>query len=250
MYLWQIRHIPNRPQILLKLTIAASMFAIDAVSPYLAICSAAAQAEKGDSNVAETAEQDQAAKEFFERVRQELPKHQTVKADLSQSVSIGEQQFKVSGTYVSAGPKLKLSYSLLPEEGAKAELLEICDGKELWTMLSMADKKSVTHRNVQQIMDAASAAHKRGATEVELNVELGLGGLTALLASVERAMDFVAMKEESVEGHSRTIVQGRLKDRIAKMYQKNKDDPLPVFLPRRSAYASIQRLFFLSGCNT
>ena len=79
--------------------------------------------------------------------------------------------------------------------------------------------------------DAAAAANQRNAPETSFNVELGLGGLTALLASLERTMVFDAMKQESNEGRNRTILQGHWKKEIAQRFPKEKNDVLPVYVP-------------------
>jgi hypothetical protein len=123
-------------------------------------------------------------------------------------------------------------------------MLEVCDGKELWTLLELPDSKRVTRRNIQQIQAAAVAASKRDVAEATVNVELGLGGLVALFASLDRTMVFDAMKEEDAESHSQTIIQGRWKKEILSRYPKDKDDSLPVFIPDLvRIYVNTQTMF-------
>ena len=250
LHLWQIRHIPNRPQTLLRLTILGAAFVFVAVTLFLPIGFVAGQADDGVKDRAEGNDKRVEAAEFLDRVRQELQTHQSVKADLSQNVSIGDQQFKVTGQYLSfgnstTGMKLKLNYLVVPDQGAEGEMLEVCDGKELWTVLTLpGSPKRVTHRNVLQIQKAALAANQKGIPESALNVELGLGGLTALLASLERTMEFDAMKQEEVDGHQRTIIQGRWKKEVVQRFPKGKDDSLPVFVPDLvRLYVDSQTLF-------
>ncbi len=250
MHLWQIRHIPNRPQTLLRLTILGAAFIFVAVTLFAPVGFVSGQAGDGVKDRAESNDQGSEAAEFLIRVRQELQTHQSVKADLSQNVSIGDQHFKVTGQYLSSGnsttgTKLKLNYLVVPDQGAEGEMLEICDGKELWTVLTLpGSPKRVTHRNVLQIQKAAFAANQKGVPESTLNVELGLGGLTALLASLERTMVFDAMKQEEVDGHQRTILQGRWKKEVAQRFPKGKDDSLPPFVPDLvRLYVDAQTLF-------
>ena len=249
MHLWQIRHIPNRPQTLLRLTILGAAFILVFVTLFAPIHFVAGQAQDGVKDRADGNDKGSEAAEFLDRVRQELLAHQSVKADLSQSVSIGDQQFKVTGQYLSSGNsstgmKLKLNYLVVPEQGAEGAMLEVCDGKELWTVLTLPGSKRVTHRNVLQIQKAALAANQKGGPEATLTVELGLGGLTALLASLERTMVFDAMKQEEVEGHRRTIIQGRWKKEFAQRFPKGKDDSLPAFVPDLvRLYVDAQTLF-------
>jgi outer membrane lipoprotein-sorting protein len=172
------------------------------------------------------------AEEFLERVRQELQKHRSIKAEMSQVVSIGDQQFKITGEYLSSGLKLRLKYTIDSAQGVQGEMLEVCDGKELSTLLQVMDSPpSVTQRNVQQILEAAAAASNQKVPEATLNGELGMGGLTTLLASLSRNMTFDAMKADESNGHSVTMIQGRWKkERIAGV-QKEGGDGLPPFFP-------------------
>ena len=236
MHLWQIRHIPNRPQTLLKLTVAAATSLGLAVTLLTSSGFVSGQtAEEADRKVTATESEPDAA-EFFEQVRQELQTHQSVKADLSQTVSIGDQQFKIAGQYLSSGNstdgmKLMLNYTVVPDQGVVGQIQEVCDGKELWTILTLPDSKRVTLRNVMQIQKAAAAASKKNIPDSTLNAELGLGGLTALLASLERTVVFDVIKQEQTEAGSRTVIQGHWKDEILKRFPKGKDNALPAFVP-------------------
>ena len=249
MYLWQIRHIPNCPQSLLKRAIFLAAFLASFVTGYTTTPCVYGQAVDAAKTPVEPVKNETAALEFLGQVRQELQKHQTVRADIVQNVSIAEQQFKVKGQYVSSGNptsgmKLMLTYSVVPDQGARGEMLEVCDGKELWTMLTLPDSKRVTHRDVLQIQKAAAAANSRNLSESALSLELGLGGLTALLASLERTMDFDAMKQEEIEGQSRTIIQGRWKKEVIQRFPKEKEDLLPAFVPDLvRVYVNAENLF-------
>ncbi len=250
MHLWQIRHIPNRPQTLLRLTILEAAFILVATTLFATTSFVDGQTDEGVKNRAEAGVKGSEAADFLDRVRQELQTHQSVKADLSQNVSIGDQHFKVTGQYLSSGNsttgmKLKVNYLVVPDQGTEGEMLEVCDGKELWTVLTLpGSPKRVTHRNVLQIQKAAFAANQKGIPESTLNVELGLGGVTALLASLERTMVFDAMKQEEVDGHQTTIIQGRWKKEVAQRFPKGKDDSLPPFVPDLvRLYVDSQTLF-------
>lgn len=234
MHLWQIRHIPNRQQTLLKLTFATAAFAAIAVSLFAPTCFVAAKAADDVPAKAGAEKSPSPAEEFLQRVRQKLPQHQSIKAEMLQTVAIGDQRFKITGDYLSAGKKLRLNYAVSPDQGVKGEMLEVCDGKELWTMLTLPDTqatKRVTRRNVKQILEAAMIAEQNKKTEETVSVELGLGGLTALFASLDRTMEFDAMKEDEVEGNPRTIIQGHWKKDRMQRFAKDKDNNLPLFIP-------------------
>lgn len=231
MHLWQIRHIPNLRQTLLKLTAAATPLFFVGVYLCQQTSSISGQTTEPATTAATPGPKSAAATEFFEKVRQGLPNHRSIKADIVQTVSMGDQQVKVTGEYLSSGQKLRLKYVVNPDQGIQGEVLEVCDGKELWTLLSLPDVKRVTHRNVEQIL--ASANEKKTTTAVT-NLELGLGGLSALFASLSRTMDFDAMKEEDGAESPKTIIQGRWKAEFLERVPKEKieqEEVLPPYVP-------------------
>ncbi len=231
MHLWQIRHIPNHPQTLLKLTLVICLGGASAITLLPSVRYATAQSANEEKAKTTDAETTSEASEFLARVRQELPRHQSIQAEVTQTVSIGDQQFRVDGQYVSSGQKLRLSYKVMPDQGAQGEILEVCDGNELWTQLTLPDSKRLTQRNVQQILAAAAAANKKNVTQATANVELGLGGVATLLASLERTMTFDAMKTDSTGDVARTSIQGRWKKSFADKFPKDKDQSLPPYIP-------------------
>lgn len=231
LYLWQIRHIPNDRKTLLRLTFFGVAFSLVAITCFPAISFAAAQVEKAEPAKSEASEKATPAEEFLDRVRQELPNHRSTKASLTQIVSIGEQKFKITGQYLSSGQKLKLDYLVAPDQGAVGGLMEVCDGKEMWSMLQLPDKLEVTQRNIQQIMAAAEAANSTKASDETIRADLGMGGIATLLASLNRMMTFDGMKAEEVEGQSITTIQGRWKPQILQTFPKDRDNSLPAFVP-------------------
>ena len=236
LHLWQIRQFPNYRQTSLRLTFAAAAFAAVVVMSFGTMGFVAGQTAETAKEQPEGSEKLSAAEEFLQRVRQELPKHQSIKADVNQTVMVGNQQFKVTGEYLSAGQKLKLNYTVSPDQGAKGQMMEVCDGKDLWTMQVLPESFRVTHRNVQQIMAAAMTAQQNNIPESTVRVELGLGGIAALLASLERTMNFDGMKSDDSGDHPRTIVQGHWKPKFQQQFTKEKkdgEDVLQPFIPDR-----------------
>lgn len=236
MYLWQIRHIPNSWRKLTGITTKVAVSLMLLGLGWWGIQSAAGQ---GSGKPASEKSSDpkkgpdpatvKAATDFMKKVHESLYSKTSIKANIEQTVSIGTQQFKVDGHYLSSGEKLRLEYTIKPDQGVAGSLLEVCDGKELWSMTKIAESTRVTHRDVQQIK--AAVAGLRSAPDVVLTAELGLGGITALMASLERTMTFDAMKEESGEDGRRIIVQGRWKPEVAARWPKGKNDLLPVYVP-------------------
>lgn len=237
MYLWQIRHIPIPRQTFLSLTsrlglvlLLAGLISFVAQSAIgqsgeKSAANKTGQAETGSSPSATQA----AATAFVASVHAELKKHPSVKADVEHTVSIGTQQFRATGRYLSSGSKLRLEYTVKPDQGVDGSLIEVCDGKELWSLMTLGTTKRVTHRDVQQIK--AAMASVKSASDAELTAELGLGGLSGLFASLERTMTFDQMKQEEVEGRSRTVVKGQWKSNVASRWRRTANDPLPVYIP-------------------
>lgn len=235
MYLWQIRHIPNPWYKLMSFSalLGVSLMIAWQSGPGIRIAMGqgeqkASDSKKGDPKAADPAVI-KAATDFMKKVHDSLYARTSIKADIEQSVSIGTQQFQVVGQYVNSGQKLRLEYTIQPDQGVGGSLLEVCNGKELWSLMTVADTKRVTHRDVQQIKEAALAT--RNIPDVVLTAELGLGGLTALIASLERTMVFDAMKEESTEDGPRTVIQGRWKPEVASRWPRSKEDLLPTYVP-------------------
>lgn len=234
LYLWQIRHIPNpwRKLTSFSVLLAVSLMAVWAIGEGVRTARGQGDAkpatEKKEPKPADPATI-KAATDFIKKLHESLYTRNSIKADVEQTASIGTQQFQIDGHYLSSGQKLRLEYAIRPDQGVAGSLLEICDGKDLWSLTTVGKTQRVTHRDVQQIKAAVTA--NRNVPDVVLTAELGLGGLTALLASLERTMIFDAMKEESGEDGARTIIQGRWKPEIVQRWPRGKDDMLPAYIP-------------------
>lgn len=113
-------------------------------------------------------------------------------ANLRQQTTIGAHSFTSTGRYVQGQDnKLRMELDLKLDSGVrvlKAKLIQVCDGEILKTLRTVGTKHRLTRRNVKQIL--AAAGNKGGAYQGALRVELGLGGIPALLASMQRTMQF------------------------------------------------------------
>ena len=136
----------------------------------------------------------------------------SIKSRIVERVSIGGRRFRLEGTYVqSTDLRLKLDFKLqseAAEQGLEGSFLEVCDGTILWTRHNVGGQTRVTRRNVRQILEAS----KNGLQTNLLAVELGLGGLPALLASLERSMKFEAITQEEVNRKKFTVITGTWND--------------------------------------
>jgi hypothetical protein len=99
-------------------------------------------------------------------------------------------------------------------------------------------KPRVTRRDVRAILSAAKGS--KGAPEDVLTAELGLGGLPAILASLEKTMDFTSVGQEDIRGKVLTVIDGTWKpgqrDKLlaaanSGLDEKQRTKKLPMHIP-------------------
>jgi hypothetical protein len=188
----------------------------------------------------QTAESSEAGVRLLQEARDNLI-GKPLEAVLAEDVLIGgfgpgQKRFKATGRYVQ-GPNLKLRLEFAIKVGqTQGTLLEVCDGQILWTLQKVGDRPRITRREVRTILDAASQAGH--IDDNLLTAELGLGGLPALLASIERHMVLEAPRQETIDGHTVHVIEGRWNDDFLKRFQPSSDDTeeaqvLPAHVPDR-----------------
>ncbi len=197
--------------------------------------------EAQDAPPAETPADSEAqrATQLVQEARKQLYQHNSVQAELRETVSIADRRFRAEGTY-TAGPFPKLNLELNVHVGeTQAQLLEVCDGQLLWTIQKMAQGKepaeevSITRTVIQEVIDALN--DNPGIPEAQLIAGLGLGGLPALMSALERSMTFDAMREEKVDGRTYSVVQGKWNAEFLKRLGVGVDGTtqLPDYVPDR-----------------
>jgi len=228
LHLWQIRHFPNNAQSLRRLTwrqpaigrsrsagtadevrgghfdcsvlrVPLSALLLVLILPLTSL----AQDAKSKSNPAD---------EFVHRAHMALVARQTIQAEIYELVQT-DPPFHMTGSYASAGLRTRLSYSVKLNGGATGSLLEVCDGERLWSLTELPGQKRVTRRDVRQILAAVDSAKSR--PDRAAAVDLALGGLPALLSSIQRSMQFDAVKDETVDDRKFVVVQARWKSDVA-----------------------------------
>ncbi len=169
------------------------------------------------------------AAELLHAAKQRLFSLTSVQADLREFVVLGERRFEAVGRYVAGPfnplPQLRLEYQVRAGD-TEGLLLEVCDGQILRSQRTIrritpeepatssgggssaqAPEVTVTRRDVRKILEAVQ---KHGPTpETILQAELGIGGLPALLTSIERAMVFESVREEPLAGRRCYVLHGR-----------------------------------------
>jgi len=239
LHLWQIRYIPIRRQKFIRISLQQGLMLLLGVWVGQGIPVSSSEANDQNSPVTSPTSaitttqslktRDQAAAEFVARMHAALRSHSSVTADIEQTVSIAEQRFTLTGRYLAAGPKLRLEFAVKPNQGPEGSLIEVCDGEELWSQINLGKTKRVTRRDIHQIKTAIAAM--KSVPDSVLVAELGLGGLTALFASLERTMAFNVIKEDVVRDRPRTVVQGHWKSDFVSQWKRKPNEPLPAYVP-------------------
>jgi hypothetical protein len=136
------------------------------------------------------------AADLLTAAHQKLLAHTHIRADLQEVVAIKQPPFRMTGTYVSAGLKLRLNFQVKLPDGVTGSLLEVCDGERLWSVTELPGSTRVTRRDVRQILEAMDQAKNR--PDRTAAIDLALGGLPALLKSLTRSMQFSSVTAETV----------------------------------------------------
>jgi hypothetical protein len=182
----------------------------------------------------------------------------SVEATLVQRASFGRRRFRAEGTYQTGTfPQLRLEYRIRVGE-SEGVVLEVCDGQILLTHKYIQpvgaapdeidpSQYQVSRKDVRRILQASDVAGTP--PQAVLQAELGIGGLPALLASIERTMEFESLQQQEYAGESYIVVQGRWRQEYL---QKLDTDPqlaqavqqIAPFMPSRvRVYLNQETLF-------
>ena len=191
-------------------------------------------AEESNEPSSQKEEEDElpAAGELLQQSRTALGERRSIRAQIRETVTIGDRKFTAAGTYLQgSGLKLRLEFNVKTGQ-TEGSVLEVCDGQVLWSSHSVGKEERVSRRDVDKILKAATQS--RNLPQGRLLAELGLGGLRGLLAALERSMDFEYYEDEALAGKPIVIVQGtwnRTARRRWTRAQARPDTPLPIYIP-------------------
>lgn len=170
------------------------------------------------------------AAELLAAAQQRLIGHNQIRADLQEIVSIKEPAFRMTGSYVSAGLKLRLKFTVKLPGNVQGSLLEVCDGERLWSVTELPGATRVTRRDVRQILSALEQAKTH--PERAATVDLALGGLPALLTSLTQSMQFQSVKEDTLAEHKVWAVSGKWRSEVVKQLTGGEEEgALPAHIP-------------------
>lgn len=197
---------------------------------------------------------------ILRQAHQVLRRHSSFKANIEQEFVIDGRKLNASGKYFHApGFKLRMEMTVRIGTGknsVEGSLLQVCDGQVLWTRHEIAGKPRITRRDVRQI---ASAAESAGLSKDNfLVMNLGLGGLPAYLAALEKCFVFENARKEFLKGKKGSeevyVLDGVWTDLYRKHFEsidpRKKRLPAHVpdrvrlifdkdFIPRRIIYAKL-----------
>lgn len=213
----------------------------------------------GDPDV--LARVDAEARRLLTEARDRLFQYSSVQARISEQVSFPGRKFNAEGTYIAGPfPALRLEFEVRVGS-TTGTLLQVCDGQILRTRREIGQAGAapnanaldeaarstirVTRRDIQQILRATQ--HRQQVPEAVLAAELGLGGLPALLAAIEKSMTFDAIRTEDFEGRKYRVIQGKWSDEFAATLQQQLRTGVPgmeQFIPDRvRIYLDDENLF-------
>lgn len=150
------------------------------------------------------------------KARENLAGYRTLKATMAEAIDFGPaRRFKAEGAYLQTqGNKVRVDLTI--EIGKnKGHLLQVSEGDVLWTVYDTGTAPKIIRRDLKQI----GAAAKDAGTKSSWLAELGLGGLPALLASVEGSMDFKPTTKTVIEGRNFYVLEGGWKPALRQQFE-------------------------------
>ncbi len=185
------------------------------------------------------------------REKQSASDVQSILARIVERVSVSGRRFRLEGSYLQGTDlRLKLDLKVVsedPQSRVDGSLLQVCNGTILWAIYHVGKETRITRRDVSQILNASKSNGQINFS----TVGLGLGGLPALLAELDRWMKFDSVTQEQIEGRKFTVLAGAwrdtcLKDLLSKMSKQHLPEHVPdsvrIYLdadslfPRRIAF--------------
>ncbi len=170
-----------------------------------------------------------AAKELFEVAREKLERG-IYRAKIIQRLNFPDRSLEAHGQIVR-GQKLQLRLEFeIKSGGTTGRLLQVSNGDRLWTERRVNEIPKLTVQDVKEILNKAKA---ESVQENVVIAEMGLGGITALLASLDRTMNFGEPQTVEVDGEELFRVDGQWNADYLKRIQANPQlaKELPEYIP-------------------
>lgn len=166
-------------------------------------------------------------KELFESAREKLT-GSIYRAKIVQRLNFPDRTLTAEGQ-ILRGQDLKLRLEFeIKSGGTTGKLLQVSNGDKLWTERRVNDVTKLTVQDVTEIRKIAGEAKDQ-----LVIAEMGLGGVTALLASMDRTMNFGEPETVEVDGEQFFRVDGRWNQDFLKRLEANPqlENGLPEYIP-------------------
>ena len=145
------------------------------------------------------------AKKLFESAREKLA-NRMYRAKIVQKLSFPNRTLSAKGE-ILRGTKYRMRLEFeVQSGGTTGKLIQVCNGDKLWTERRVNDVPRLTVQDVKEILS------KVGPDPLRQNLviaEMGLGGITSLLASLERTMNFEKPQSVVIDGEELFRVDGK-----------------------------------------
>ena len=181
--------------------------------------------------------------DLLTQVREKLKSVSSLQCDIHQTAIFAGMKFNATGRYIqTTGNRFRLEYQIFPIVGAKASdannpiddpvpsrstaaakdsrgmLTQVSNGSTLFTYWKNGAETRVTRRNINDILKAAENVSAYDSTRAVH--DLGLGGIGALIARIQKTMDISKVRAEKIGEAEFQVVTGRgNKDVRQKMFQ-------------------------------
>ena len=163
------------------------------------------------SEASKTTRRRQRPIDVLREARAKIQKLVPFQAEIVETIVVRGKRFRASGKYLQGpGHKLRLEFDL--EVGrTKGSLIQVCDGTTLFTRQKIGLVVQATRRDVPRIlkeMKAIAAKAGNRTRPAQFESDLGLGGLEALLGSLERSLSFTQQREQTFQDRPFIIIEG------------------------------------------
>ena len=125
---------------------------------------------------------------------QTLLSHRSVSAEIRSTVSLFDQQLIGSGIYLEQGQaenrQSRLELTLKGADDQKSSLVQVVDGRFLWTYRKVLDKAELRQVDIGRVYHVMERSNK--APLADTRALPGLGGLPRLLQNLDASFDFTS----------------------------------------------------------
>jgi outer membrane lipoprotein-sorting protein len=137
-----------------------------------------------------------------------------VSADVTQTVKMLGQQFRLSGKYIKAEPhRVHMSLTLSGLGDTTGTMLQICDGKTLWDYSKILDAQSCQRLEITGILKAIADPDCDATLRESIVTRMNLAGPETLLTGLRKTVEFNAKSETALDGKPVWELVGTWKDR-------------------------------------